>query len=120
LDAGALIAVDKNDRRVLLMLDDARLHGRRITIPATVLAQVMRNPERQFRLNSLASDLRTEIAVLDANDAVNVGKLLAETGTSDIIDAHVVICAHRCGQAVVTSDPLDLKRLAPHLQLILA
>jgi hypothetical protein len=44
--------------------------------------------------------------------------LLAQTGTSDIADAHVVICAQTAGYAVITSDPLDLKRLDPKLRLI--
>jgi hypothetical protein len=31
---------------------------------------------------------------------------------------HVVICARRAGQGVVTSDPDDLRRLDPALRLI--
>jgi hypothetical protein len=30
-------------------------------------------------------------------DATNVGRLLAASGTSDIVDTHVVICARRTG-----------------------
>jgi hypothetical protein len=37
--------------------------------------------------------------------------LLASSGTGDIVDAHVVVCARRAGQAVITSDPDDLRRL---------
>jgi hypothetical protein len=44
--------------------------------------------------------------------------LLARTGTADIVDAHVVICAQRAGQAVVTSDGDDLRGIAPKLQLV--
>jgi predicted nucleic acid-binding protein len=47
-----------------------------------------------------------------------VGILLARTGTADIADAHVVICAQRAGQAVVTSDPDDLSGIAPELRLV--
>jgi hypothetical protein len=39
-------------------------------------------------------------------------------GTADITDAHVVICARRAGQSVVTSDPGDLSKLDPALSLI--
>jgi hypothetical protein len=39
-------------------------------------------------------------------DATHVGGLLAASETSDIADAHVVICARRASQAVVTSVPL--------------
>jgi hypothetical protein len=46
------------------------------------------------------------------------GRLLAASGTSDMTDAHVVICARRAGQPVVTSDPGDLRQLDPALRLI--
>ncbi|HKU37483.1 MAG TPA: hypothetical protein VJR89_05030 [Polyangiales bacterium] len=36
----------------------------------------------------------------------------------DIVDAHVVICARRSQQAIVTSDPEDLQRLYPRAVLI--
>jgi predicted nucleic acid-binding protein len=44
--------------------------------------------------------------------------LLARTGTADIVDAHVVICARRAGQAVVTSDADDIGGIAPELRLV--
>ena len=44
--------------------------------------------------------------------------LLARTATADIVDAHVVICAQRAGQAIVTSDADDLKRIAPEVPLV--
>jgi hypothetical protein len=44
--------------------------------------------------------------------------LLAETATADIVDAHVVICARRTGQVVVTSDPGDIGRIDPDLRLV--
>jgi hypothetical protein len=51
-------------------------------------------------------------------DATNVGRLLAASRTFDAADAHVVICARRAGQPVVTSDPGDLHALDPNLRLI--
>jgi len=51
-------------------------------------------------------------------DATSVGRLLAASGTSDIADAHVVICARRADQPVVTCDPGDLRQLDPALRLI--
>jgi hypothetical protein len=60
----------------------------------------------------------TEVIPLDGSHAQAVGVLLARTGTSDITDAHVVICAQRSGLAVITSDPLDLRRLDPTLRVI--
>jgi predicted nucleic acid-binding protein len=44
--------------------------------------------------------------------------LLAASRASDIVDAHVVICARRHGEAIVTSDPDDLRQLDPKTRLI--
>lgn len=118
LDAGALIAVDRNDRRVLALLERARERGMRVTVPATALAQAMRNPARQARLSRLVRQPGTDLIALDAPDATAVGLRLARTGTADIVDAHVVICAERAGQAVATSDPADLRRISAGLTLV--
>jgi predicted nucleic acid-binding protein len=117
-DAGGLIALERNDRRVLLILDTALVDGDRIIVPATALAQVIRNPARQVRLWRMIQFENTEVIPLDGSHAQAAGALLARTGTSDITDAHVVICAQREGCAVITSDPLDLKRLDAKLRLI--
>jgi predicted nucleic acid-binding protein len=44
--------------------------------------------------------------------------VLAANRTSDITDAHVVICARRSGQHVVTPDPAGLRALDPDIRLI--
>ncbi|HEX3959874.1 MAG TPA: hypothetical protein VHZ03_25105 [Trebonia sp.] len=118
LDAGGLIALDKNDRRVLVLLARAGEAGTRVTIPATALAQAIRRPERQVRLARLIRQPTTDVVELDRVDATSVGRLLAGSGTSDISDAHVVICARRAGQQVVTSDPGDIRLLDPSIRLI--
>lgn len=119
LDAGGLIALDRNDRRVLAILARAVESGKRITIPATALAQAIRNPARQSRLSRLIRQAGTDLVALDGRDATAVGLLLARTETADILDARVVICAQRAGQAIVTSDANDFKRIAPELQLVI-
>ena len=53
LDAGGLIALDRNDRQVLALIARTMELGMRITIPATALAQALRNPRRQARLSRL-------------------------------------------------------------------
>jgi hypothetical protein len=118
LDAGGLIALDRNDRRVVVLLARARETGARATVPATVLAQAIRRPDRQVRLSRLIRQPATDVIELGRVDATNVGRLLAASGTSDIADAHVVICARRAGQPVVTSDPGDLRQLDPNIRLI--
>jgi hypothetical protein len=118
LDAGGLIALDRNDRRVVVLLAHAQDTGARITVPASVLAQAIRRPDRQVRLSRLIRQPTTDVIDLGRVDATIVGRLLAASGTSDLADAHVVICARRAGQPVVTSEPGDLHQLDPALRLI--
>lgn len=118
LDAGALIALDRDDRRVVALLARAQETSARVTIPATALAQAVRNPARQARLARLVRQPATDVIALDRVDATGVGRLLAASGTADVVDAHVVLCARRTGQAVATSDPDDLHHLDPTLSLV--
>ena len=118
LDAGGLIALDRNDRRVVVLLARARETGARVTVPASALAQAIRRPERQVRLARLVRQPGTDVIDLGRVDATHVGRLLAASGTTDITDSHVVICARRAGQPVVTSDPGGLRQLDPALRLI--
>lgn len=117
-DAGGLIALDRNHRRVLALLARATERGTRVTIPATALAQAIRNPARQARLSRLIRQSGTDLVALNGPDATAVGLLLAQGGTADIADAHVVLCAQRAGQGVVTSDAGDLRRIAPDLRVV--
>ena len=117
-DAGGLIALDRNDRRGIVLLARAAELGVRVTIPATALAQAIRNPARQTRLSRLIRQAAADLVPLNGPDATAVGLLLAETSTADIVDAHVVICARRTGRVVVTSDPGDLRRIDPGLRLV--
>lgn len=118
LDAGALIALDKGDRRVITLLARAAELGARVTVPATALAQAMREPAKQARLSRLVRQPKTRNEALDAPGATQVGLLLAATRTADIADAHVVICARQHDDVIVTSDPEDLQRLNPRAVLL--
>lgn len=44
--------------------------------------------------------------------AEDVGRLLAHSGTSDVVDATVIVAAIEHNAAVLTSDPKDLAKLA--------
>ena len=118
LDAGGLIALDRGDRRVLALLARASETNAPVTVPATALAQAVRQPVQQVRLTRLLRQPTTNTVALDRVDATRVGLVLASTGTADIADAHVVVCARRAGQRVVTSDPDDLQGLDPGLELV--
>lgn len=118
LDAGALIAVERNVRQVIALLERARVHRLSIAIPAGVLGQVWRDGGKQVRLARLLATEELEIEVLDDLRARMAGQLCGVTKTADVIDASVVLCARARGHRVVTSDPDDLAQLAPDLDLI--
>jgi hypothetical protein len=59
-----------------------------------------------------------EIIPLDELLARSCGELCGATGTSDVIDASVVILARERHDPIVTSDPRDLRRLDPQARII--
>jgi len=118
LDAGALIALERDDRKILVLLARACETGAGVTVPATALAQVVRAPARQARLARLVRQPTTDVVPLGRVDATSVGRLLAASGTTDIVDAHVVICARRADQPVATADPDDLRALDRNVRVV--
>jgi len=114
LDAGALVALERGDRRARALI--AHAEGR-IIIPAAALAEVCRDGARQAALAALVKASATTIDVLDEQVAKAVGILCGRTGTSDIADASVVLSAQRHRAIVLTSDADDLLRLDPGLQV---
>jgi len=118
LDAGALIAFDRHDRAAIALISAALERGLPITIPAGALGQAWRDGRRQARLARLLASVLVTVEPLDDVAARAAGQLCGVTGTSDVIDASVALCAKRRAQSVVTSDPDDLRRLDPALRLI--
>ena len=118
LDAGALIACDRGDRRMLAVLTRANESGAKLFIPAGALAQAWRNGRRQAQLARLIKSPIVELVPLDTTVARASGQLCGATNTEDAIDASVVLCARAHGGRVVTSDPRDLSRLDPELVVI--
>jgi hypothetical protein len=72
---------------------------------------------RQAPLRALVKGPTTSIPFLDQPLAEAAGVLCGRTGTSDVIDASVVLVARRERAVVVTSDVDDLRRLDPALPL---
>lgn len=118
LDAGGLIAIEREHRPALLLVKRALSGEHRIVVPATALAQVSRELRRQVRLARLLRHTSCVVAPLDRSMALGVGRLLAESATSDVVDAHVVRVAQALRLAVLTSDVDDLRALDPTLALI--
>ncbi len=117
LDAGALIAFERDNRSVGVLVDEATRETETITIPAGCVAQTWRNPQRQARLAALLRRPNVDVVAMDEDQARRVGRLLAATGTSDITDAHVALCALQRDAAVLTSDPDDIRQLGPRLRI---
>jgi PIN domain len=117
LDAGALIGFDRGERRIVGLMTRALLGKVRIAIPAGALGQAWRDGRKQARLAKLLASSNVEIEPLDARRAREAGQLCGATGTSDIIDASVVLCAKRRGHRIATSDPADMRRLDPSIRL---
>jgi hypothetical protein len=118
LDAGALIALERGDGRMIALLSESVRQNRRFRVPAGVLGQTWRDGRRQ---SVFARFLRAEevtIVPLDAPMARAAGELCGTKGTSDVIDASVVITARQHGDRIVTSDVSDLKRLDSKSALI--
>jgi predicted nucleic acid-binding protein len=110
LDAGALIAVDRNDRSMIARLRVAQLRGHELRTCAIVLAQVWRG--QGSRQAGVAKLLRAiDVRPVDEKMGRDASALLAKSRTDDPIDATVVLVA-RSGDRVLTSDPEDIGRLA--------
>jgi hypothetical protein len=118
LDAGALIAYERGDRRTIGIIERTTARGDRVAVPVGALAQVWRDGRLQVRLVRLLSSACCEVVPLDDFSAREAGQLLGVTGTSDVVDATVVRCARRRGLPVLTSDPGDLRRLDRTVRLI--
>ena len=107
-DTGALIAAERNNRRVWALHRRALELGLMPTVPAGVLAQGWRGGP-QPQMSRLLAGCRIEF--LDEARARSAGAACAASGTSDIVDASVVVGAAARGHLVVTSDQADLIRL---------
>ena len=116
LDAGAFIALERSSDAVGRLL--GRLIAERVPLvtSAAVVAQVWRGGlGKQARLAFVLR--RTEVVDLSHGVARVLGRMLAASGSSDPIDAHVVFLARERDWPVLTSDPDDLAALDPKIRL---
>jgi len=118
LDAGALIGFERNDRRVVALIARSLEHGHSFAIPAAVVGQVWRDGRRQAKLARFLGARQVDIETLDDKRARDCGQLCGVRGTSDVVDASVVLCARSRGHTIVTSDPDDIRRLDPVIEMI--
>jgi hypothetical protein len=103
LDSGALIAIDRRDRRVGAMLRVLQREAQPVRTSAGAVAQVWREGRRQANLARTLLGL--DVAVLDELAAQKVGELLGSSRTSDLVDAHVALLVHSGGHVFTSDDP---------------
>lgn len=113
LDTGALIALDRNDRRVWAMLRNATDDSAQVSIPAGVIAQAWRDGGRQALLARALTNC--DEVPLEGALARATGLLCGRADTADIVDASVALVAAARSRtdttALITSDPNDLRHL---------
>ncbi len=120
LDAGAFIAAERGAKDVVALVKREREHGRVPVTNGSVVAQVWRGGAgKQIPVARLLAGV--EVVPVDDRLGRRAGLLLAQSGTSDVVDASV-ICLAQDGDDILTSDPADLLGLArasgAHVELI--
>ena len=119
LDSAALIALDRNERPMWIRLRAAETKGDLPRTHAGVLGQIWRGGPRQARLARALAGI--DIEPLDDKLGRDAGELLGATGSSDVVDAALVLLSAD-GDEIVTSDLDDFERLVSatgrHVELI--
>lgn len=120
LDAGALSALDRNDRAMWRRVKAAQLAGELPRSHGGVVGQVWRGARHARLAQALAG---AEIRPVDQSLGRAAGELLARAKGRDVIDAALVLLAVD-GDQIVTSDLDDIERLASasgrHVELVRA
>ena len=87
-------------------------------VPAGVVGQVWRDSSRQVRLARLLKAHEVLVEPLTDSGARAAGLLCAAAGTSDVIDATVVLATRRYSATVISSDRTDLRALDPDVRVV--
>jgi hypothetical protein len=114
-DAGALLGLEKNHRETWRRWKSARLTGFPPVTHGGVVGQVWRGGGPRQALLAMALE-GIEVHPLDDELGRRAGVLLKRAGTSDVIDAALVLLAED-GDEIVTSDPDDITVLTEHANL---
>jgi hypothetical protein len=109
LDAGALVALERGDRRVAAVISAELANGRRPLTHGGIVGEVWRGGSgRQVRLARALAGMA--IHAIDDELGRRAGVLLGRSGRSDVIDAALVVLAED-GDEIFTADPDDLDEL---------
>ena len=108
LDAGAFIAADRRDQRVLAFFTRAKERKIPLLTSSPIVGQVWRDGRRRANLARLLKGV--EVVAPDDAAARRAGLVLAKTGMSDVVDA-LLACLCATDDVVLTSDPGDIENL---------
>lgn len=120
LDSGALIALERGDRAMWRRIAGAVATGAPVVTIGPVVGQVWRGagPRQALLARALAG---LQVVPVDVAVGRAAGELLAEAGSSDVVDAALIAVCEDADH-VCTSDLDDLARLAGaagvHVELI--
>lgn len=109
-DTGALVAGERNDRRMWALHAGFLAEEVAPVVPAPVLAEAWRGGARQASLSRLLAVCDTE--PMSEEQARQVGALAGQAAHEDIVDVTVVEGAIRRRDAVVTSNEDRIRRVA--------
>ena len=109
-DTGALIAADRNDRRMWALHAGFLAEEVTVTVPAPVVAEAWRGGSRQANLARLLA--LCQIEELSYRQARDVGVLAGKALHDDIVDVAVVEGAIRRHDAVITSNSTHIASVA--------
>jgi hypothetical protein len=108
-DTGALIAAERNDRRMWALHAGFLAEEVAPVVSAPVLAETWRGGPRQANLVRMLAMCTVEWMTED--QARQVGVLAGRSGHDDVVDVTVVEGALRRGDAVVTSNREHLEKV---------
>lgn len=109
-DSGALLAAERNDRRMWALHAGFLALGVTPVVPAPVLAQVWRGGGRQANIARVLAMTKVEAMTTDLAKAIGI--LAGRSGHYDVVDVAVVEGALRRGDSVVTADSEHLRAIA--------
>ena len=108
-DTGALIAAERNDRRMWALHAGFMAEEVSPCVPAPVLAEAWRGGTRQANVVRLLA--MCEVEPMSEDQARNVGVLAGRSNHDDVVDVTVVEGAVRRGDAIVTSNRQHIARI---------
>ena len=108
-DTGALVAAERNVRRIWALHAEFLVREVVPIVPAPVLAEAWRGGARQARLSRFLAGC--DVEPMTEDQARRVGALAGEAAHDDVVDVTVVEGAARRKDAVVTSNSSDIRRI---------